>query len=62
MMKQRAANFALLNIDFKDKFSTQRNVVERVTISDKVAGYGGTIGRLLTLLGCIFIFRSGAPI
>ena len=46
-MEERANNFVLLNIDFKDKHITQKNVVQRLTLSDRVAGYGGTIGMAL---------------
>ena len=47
MMYRRAQNFALLNIDFRDKYIRQENVVERVTLGDKVAGYGGVIGNIV---------------
>ena len=40
----RANNFALVRLDFADKFYAQKNIVDRVPFNTRIAGFGGTIG------------------
>ena len=44
LINSRADNLALVNIDFKHAHIVQKNVVQRTTLNDRIAGYGGIIG------------------
>ncbi len=43
-IRYRANNLAVVRIDFADKYFVQKNIVDRMPLNNRIAGYGGTIG------------------
>ena len=46
LIKYRANNLAVIRIDYEEKYFVQKNIVDRMPLNNRIAGYGGTIGQL----------------
>ena len=44
LIRYRANNLAVIRIDYAEKYFVQKNIVDRMPLNNRIAGYGGTIG------------------
>ena len=45
-LRNRARNMVMIRLDFNEDAFVQKNVVDRMPLIDRMAGYGGTIGKV----------------